>query len=1239
MENATKPFNICDTLRRRLNEITDLKEAAQTKINSKNEQLQKLYSKSAKGSRATPTQLDAKIDELETRRTSSSLALSEEKEILRQIAQINKAKLQYEVNKAHEKVIQERKSELNKHRTDLTKYKAQIAELEAALSKVELAARLGCTANDLTSFKIDCPLDKLGQVIGKGGSNIKKLESKTGCLIDLDKVKSQIHLQGNESSIQKAITEIENITLSIDVEMDIGEALFSFYFSKQLSELSALQKKHPNVTFDLSKETRVMKLRGREEFVTPAKEDVMNVNVKMEKMDISAREAALIVGKGGKTINRITEQHGVSIQIENQKNSKAVDDGKSVIMISGNGMKVDLAVKEIKDILFNNEDIEVSILVSAMTRNRLLSNGGGLVKQLQKDVNKACQPGNSFVRFEEMTKGEERDSSTILIVKSARMHIEKAEAIVKEKISSFDSNLVTIQIDVDLVPVIIGSKGATIKSLKKLGGQGADIDVDKFSGEVKLMADTESQRDAMKTAIDDLVNENQILRVPMDSAMFPDLFGQTGRAVKGRIQKNGVFLKIDDSNSAILLRGSIEKITEAAEDVRQFIARNQSSEFSCDSADQSFLSRHISFMRKMEKEFGVKISMSNTKQGLIVIRGKRDSIASAQKELNKILHGGDGFAVEKLFVPVSILGSIIGKAGKNISKYESDHPSVMVNVHSLTNSVSIRGPPEQVELCKGVITKDILDCNTTESIKIDAAVHEKLSKPGALSKLLVGLNVNVTLTDSTIRLRGCFSDVEELKMLINDLVSGVYKSVLRLIPDNFNFVSKQMELSKSQFEEITEPTETSIVIDSTLGAIVVEGKRSSVKRAKSLLVSLLETLLPSRFSKTKFLKPLLKSMGSSKNISSLGKETRCFISLERDICTFIVQASTMEILKVGMAAVSDKVQAIMKLSYVTSVESWLIQHLLAKAPQDVEKIQTDTKCEISLIKSDAIISIVGKEESKVAEAKVEIEKIMDQAKKENYFIDLPESSMNMFVGTSGKNMKSMASTYGVTIERVKKTRSRIRIQGKDNALRRASTAVEEWLSKWEKKNVGLTVAIDHLMLMRLEKDSSILNEIQREFGVKIDLNRNNFCATIRGGQSDDQAAASEKLESILYKENEVETEECNMGKENAVNLPQAISKNETLNISSPQQQTVVNVSFEQTDNVIYGESVSIDCDSNIRSPSNNAVGNLYNLLVSDDVAQHWDSSTVSTKIENENESPTEPGVSYYRSASGFHIRL
>lgn len=625
------------------------------------------------------------------------------------------------------------------------------------------------------------------------------------------------------------------------------------------------------------------------------------------------------------------------------------------------------------------------------------------------------------------------------------------------------------------------------------------------------------------------------------------------------------------------------KITDAAEDVRQFIASNQFILFPCDPVDESFLSRRTALLKKIEKEHKVKLSMSRSEQGGVIIRGKNDCIASAEKELKKILFGGDGFSVAKLFVPGSIMGAIIGKGGKNITKYETDHGSLMVNVHSLSNCLSIRGPSDQVETCKGVISKDITDCNVTESVQIDSAAYEKLSKAG-VPKLAGGLPVNINLNEATVRMRGAFVDVQEVKLNVNDIISGIYKSCILLTPENFSQVSKLMESNSSQFKEISEPNGISISLDNSLGSIVVEGKRALVKRAKTLLFGLLETQLPSTFAKTKFLKPLLKSMGSSKDVSTMALNSKCSISLNRDLCTFIVQASSFEKLQCGLKAINDKIEAIMKLSYVASVESWLIQSLITKNSQDVEKIRNDTECEITLLKADAMISIVGKEEENVAKAKEQVEQIMGQAKKENFFFDLPESSMNMFVGTSGKHMKSMAANFNVTIDRVKKTKSRIRITGKESNVKLATDAVSDWLSKWEKKNGGVTVSINESMVLRLEKDSSIVDEIQRDFGVKIDLNRKNCSATVRGGKVSSLVEASAKLESVLSDAKEDETKEnAFKAKGNETVLPQAMLENETVNVEVSTQQEPFKEQFVSNTNAVIEDPVTeMESDSNAK---------------------------------------------------------
>jgi len=193
------------------------------------EQLQKLFSKS-KPNRQTPEQLDAKIEELERQRTTTSVSLAEEKSILRQIDQIKKSKIQIEENVEHERAIQDKKTQIEALRTGSRSMTAQIAELENAISKIDLAERLGCTTNDLQTCAIDCPVGKLGEVIGKGGTNIKQLEKRTGCIIDVDKVKGQVHLRGDAEAIKKGIEEIENITHSVEDEIRLTAEVHTYLF-------------------------------------------------------------------------------------------------------------------------------------------------------------------------------------------------------------------------------------------------------------------------------------------------------------------------------------------------------------------------------------------------------------------------------------------------------------------------------------------------------------------------------------------------------------------------------------------------------------------------------------------------------------------------------------------------------------------------------------------------------------------------------------------------------------------------------------------------------------------------------------------------------------------------------------------------------------------------------------------------------------------------------------------------
>jgi transcription antitermination factor NusA-like protein len=145
---------------------------------------------------------------------SHSLSLTDEKFILRKIDRINHMKRKVEENNECKQKIKEKKAQIEALRLDTRNLSVQLNEIHAAFDKVNLAKRLGCSIYDLKSVTIDCHCHKIGEVIGKGGRTIQKLESETGCIIDV--MNGKIRLTGLISAIERCSVLIERILLDTE---------------------------------------------------------------------------------------------------------------------------------------------------------------------------------------------------------------------------------------------------------------------------------------------------------------------------------------------------------------------------------------------------------------------------------------------------------------------------------------------------------------------------------------------------------------------------------------------------------------------------------------------------------------------------------------------------------------------------------------------------------------------------------------------------------------------------------------------------------------------------------------------------------------------------------------------------------------------------------------------------------------------------------------------------------------
>jgi hypothetical protein len=65
-----------------------------------------------------------------------------------------------------------------------------------------------------------------------------------------------------------------------------------------MAGLNHLIQNHPDVHFDLSKDSMTLQIRGLPEYLDAAKRNILALDTTMEKLILNGREASLIIGKG-----------------------------------------------------------------------------------------------------------------------------------------------------------------------------------------------------------------------------------------------------------------------------------------------------------------------------------------------------------------------------------------------------------------------------------------------------------------------------------------------------------------------------------------------------------------------------------------------------------------------------------------------------------------------------------------------------------------------------------------------------------------------------------------------------------------------------------------------------------------------------------------------------------------------------------------------------------------------------
>lgn len=1006
-----------------------------------------------------------------------------------------------------------------------------IQEIETALSKVKLANSLGCTTQDLVTIEFAVPREKLGMIIGKQGARIQNLMDTHKVTIDVHKETCLATITGSSNAVQGAKMEMEAIARSVETEVNLPPHVSAYLGAAHVDALAQLKSKFDDIYVDLIRSAGKAVLRGAPERVEEAEKELLSVDVVSQERTLVGREFIYLLGTKGARIDQLVQTHKVVIDL-----TKSKTDDTATAMVIGPSDRVNAAMADIQELMDSNREIIETIPVEVVVKQILLADAGQQIKALQAKVNEKLkqedETANCYLSFP-----KDRQDSPELLVKAKQAAIDTAVALTEAALKDLQPLVVTLTVDTYIVPRIIGKGGETIKELTH--GKPLFLEVDRSSGKVVIGATTMEGRDSLVGEVKKIISENAVLRVPGDPALMKAQYRELGRSKSKAALQELAWLDIDEQNNVFILRGKQEELEKAKIVLQEFLINNAMDDLAILDEDFDVLltGGKTSKIVMLSQELDVNLSADRSK-GIISIRGPADKVAQAKKTLTLFLNGGEGQSVAKLSVSDQMVGTIIGKGGKTRKDLESKYNPVSIHI-SKTYKVSIRGPEDMVNQCRIEILKMVSSARVTQTIPVSSEQQIKLEKNDALKRITQQSHCQLSVADSQVTVRGFFYDVRDAVSLLNEQLTGEYKTSVELSSSQFARVSSTCR-DASHFLRIESATECKITLE-TSGEIQVSGKRSNVKKGKEQIYDFLAFMFPGEIHRLKLSQPLHVTVGAPASladvVASVGGTT---IYLDRDIGSIVIRDPDTDMVKAAAEMISTKIQEAERLAYVLEIapdEAWLISYIIGKNGGRIQGLQKGSECHIDVSKESRTITITGESEAKVSQVRENLDALVEKGRRENVFLTIPEKAIPAFVGHGGKNIKEWSTEFGVEIQRVRKS-SQFKIVGDETKAAVAKKSLDEWVEQWEQSNASLEIPVEKQYIPAiLGVKGTTAQAIQNEFECRIEVDRTALKVIIRGSDSEKRAMALAKISSIIEKEAAAKTEAAAKGKPERINEP------------------------------------------------------------------------------------------------------
>uniref|UniRef100_A0A8D2LJY5 Vigilin n=1 Tax=Varanus komodoensis TaxID=61221 RepID=A0A8D2LJY5_VARKO len=423
-----------------------------------------------------------------------------------------------------------------------------------------------------TTISVEVKKSQHKYIIGPKGNTLQEILDTTGVSVEMPPLESSsetIILRGEPDKLGPALTQVYAKAKSVmAAEVTAPAWLHRFIIGKKGQNIGRITQQLPKVHIEFTDGDEKITLEGLTEEVELAQAQIQEIiRDLLGRMDytevlIDQRFHRHLIGKNGANINRIKEQHKVSVRIppDNEKSN--------LIRIEGDPQGVQLARKELLEMAARMENERTKDLIIEQRFHRtIIGQKGEKIKEIRDKFPEV------IINFPDPSQ-----KSDIVQLRGPKNEVEKCSKYLQKVIAELIENSFSLPVPIfkQFHKNIIGKGGANIKKIREETNTKIDLPTENSNSEVILItgkkANCESARGRILAIQRELANIKEV-DVSIPAKLHNSLIGAKGRLVRSIMEDcGGVHIHFPSEGSGsdkVTIRGPGEEVEKAKRQLLQ----------------------------------------------------------------------------------------------------------------------------------------------------------------------------------------------------------------------------------------------------------------------------------------------------------------------------------------------------------------------------------------------------------------------------------------------------------------------------------------------------------------------------------------------------------------------------------------------------------------------------------------------------------------------------------------------